>query len=145
MKIKLPRPNASCFHSLSFFTHVGISLCIWTLVMDTMTGIYLELTFLDGFLNFGQSFFSLFCFGFDDDYVMLPLRRAYRRLRYGADSLVLPPWEDLGTETKQLCERFLKHHISRCMEVLLSDITVRLTTYRAVFRCVWNQSKICLQ
>ena len=32
----------------------GIALCIWTLLMDEMTGIYVMLIFLDGFLNFGQ-------------------------------------------------------------------------------------------
>ncbi len=102
--------------------------------MDNMSGIYLELVFLDGFLNFGQALFSFALFGFDDDYVTLPLRRAYRKLIYGADVLVLPSWEDLEPETKQACEQFLKHHISRCMEALLKDVRVRLTTHRAVFR-----------
>jgi hypothetical protein len=114
----------------------GISLCVWTLVMDSMTGIYLELVFLDGFLNFGQALFPLALFGFDDNYVALPIRRAYRKLIYGVDSLILPSWEDLGPETKSLCEQFIKHHVSKCMEVVLKDIRVRLTNHRAVFRCV---------
>lgn len=42
---------------LSFSMFVGIALCIWTLVMEQMSGIYVELVFLDGFLNFGQGLF----------------------------------------------------------------------------------------
>jgi len=37
---------------------VGIAICLWTLVMEKMTGIYIELLFLDGFLNFGQGLFT---------------------------------------------------------------------------------------
>jgi hypothetical protein len=40
-------------------------LCIWTLVMESMSGVYLELVFLDGFLNFGQGIFSFALFGLD--------------------------------------------------------------------------------
>ena len=43
------------FDSDEIFENVsGIALCIWTLLMDEMTGIYVMLIFLDGFLNFGQ-------------------------------------------------------------------------------------------
>ena len=44
---------------------VGIALCVWTIVMEQVTGVYLELLFLDGILNFGQGFFVLLIFGFD--------------------------------------------------------------------------------
>ena len=73
----------------------GIALCVWTLVMDGMSGIYLELVFLDGFLNFGQGLFAFAIFGFETRYIMLPIKSCFRRLMYGQDSLVLPRWEDL--------------------------------------------------
>ena len=92
----------------------GIALCIWTLVMERMTGIYVELVFLDGFLNFGQGLFTFAIFGLDAKYVLMPLQKWLRRKWYGQESLVLLDWEDLDEETKRQCQQFLKHHISNC-------------------------------
>ncbi len=44
---------------------VGLAFCLWTLVMKNKGGAYLELVFLDGFLNFGQPLFSFALFGLD--------------------------------------------------------------------------------
>jgi len=33
---------------------IGMALCCWTLVAENKSGLYLELIFVDGFLNFGQ-------------------------------------------------------------------------------------------
>lgn len=117
---------------LSMF--IGIALCIWTLVMDNSSGIYLELVFLDGFLNFGQGLFAFAVFGFDTRYILVPIRSCFRRIMYGQDSLVLPRWEDLADETKQLCQQFMKHHIANCMESVVRDVRVRLNVNRAVFK-----------
>jgi len=120
------------FLSVSMF--IGIALCIWTLVMERMTGIYVELVFLDGFLNFGQGLFTFAIFGLDAKYVLMPLQKWLRRKLYGQDSLVLPDWEDLDEEIKRHCQQFLKHHISNCMETLVRDVRHGLITYKAVFR-----------
>lgn len=119
---------------LSFSMFIGIALCIWTLVMERMTGIYVELVFLDGFLNFGQGLFTFAIFGLDAKYVLMPLQKWMRRKLYGQDSLVLPDWEDLDDETKRHCQQFLKHHISNCMETLVRDVRHGLLSYKAVFR-----------
>lgn len=113
---------------------IGIALCIWTLVMDQMSGIYLELVFVDGFLNFGQGLFVLALFGFDADYLTLPIRRWFRTLWYGQDSLYLPNWEELETETKAHCQQFLRHHVENCVRFLVKDIRYRLITYKYVLR-----------
>ena len=102
--------------------------------MDQMTGIYLELVFLDGFLNFGQGLFSLALFGLNAEYITLPFRRWARKLLYGVDSLVVPAWEDLEAETKEHCRQFLSYHLEPCVEAVVTDVRVRLTTHRAVFR-----------
>ncbi|TRY74981.1 hypothetical protein TCAL_12136 [Tigriopus californicus] len=120
--------------SLSASMFVGIALCTWTLLMDSSSGIYLELVFLDGFLNLGQGIFALALFGFDSQYFLFPIQKFWRRLIYGQDSLVLPDWEDLDRTTKLYCQQFLRYHIEKCMESLLRDVRVRLTTYQAVFR-----------
>ena len=104
------------FRIIYLFIYIfsGIALCIWTLVMERMTGIYVELVFLDGFLNFGQGLFTFAIFGLDAKYVLMPLQKWLRRKWYGQESLVLLDWEDLDEETKRQCQQFLKHHISNC-------------------------------
>ncbi len=87
------KPINESFLNITFFE--GIALCVWTLVMDGMSGIYLELVFLDGFLNFGQGLFAFAIFGFETRYILVPIKSCFRRLMYGQDSLVLPRWEDL--------------------------------------------------
>ena len=58
-------------------------------------------------------------------YVFLPLKAWCQKLIYGQDSLVLPAWEDVNYETKSVCQQFLKHHISHCMDSILKDIRSR--------------------
>ena len=41
--------------------------------MDTMTGIYVEVDFIDGALNFGQGVFVFLLFGLDNELIVLPL------------------------------------------------------------------------
>merc|ERR1719427_2030181 len=59
---------------LSISMFVGAALCIWTLCMERMSGIYLELVFLDGFLNLGQSIFTFPLFGIDAGELVLRAR-----------------------------------------------------------------------
>ena len=102
--------------------------------MEKMTGIYIELLFLDGFLNFGQGLFTFALFGLDAKYVLIPLKKWLRRRIYGQESLILPHWEDLESETKMHCQQFLKHHQKYCMETLVRDVRHNLMTFKAVFR-----------
>jgi len=117
--------------SLSMF--VGGSLCVWTLLMDRMSGIYLELVFLDGFLNLGQSIFTLALFGINTKGLLLNVKRRLRRLVYGREEIVLPAWEDLDSEDRNVSTRFIKHHMEVCMEQLLHDINVGLRRHCAAF------------
>jgi hypothetical protein len=99
--------------------------------MDKMSGIYIELVFLDGFLNFGQGIFTFAIFGLDAKYVLMPIQNWLRRQCYGQDHLVLPNWEDLDEETKHHCQQFLKHHISNCMQTLVRDVRYVYNTHHA--------------
>jgi hypothetical protein len=40
--------------------------------MEQMSGIFVELSFLDASLNFGQSLFVFACFGLDAQLIVLP-------------------------------------------------------------------------
>ena len=112
---------------------VGIALCIWMLVMDELSGLFLLLLFVDGFLSLGQGIITFACFGLESQYVFVPILRWCRTLVYG-QQLDLPSWEDVDEETKHCCQQFLKHHIAVCMEAIVKDVRVRLTVHKAVFK-----------
>jgi len=105
------------FLCISMF--VGAALCIWTLIMDQFSGIYLELVFLDGFLNLGQSLFTFAFFGFNASGFLLTLRCQIRKLLFGQEKISLASWEDLDPTTKALSTMFIKHHIDVCRKQVL--------------------------
>lgn len=51
----------------------GIAVCVWTLVMEELTGIYVMLLFLDETLNFGQSIFVFVLFGLEPRRLLTPV------------------------------------------------------------------------
>jgi len=59
---------------------VGLAVSIWTLVMEGMSGIYLELSFLDAFLNFGQGLIVLAVFISDTGELLMPLIKFWRKI-----------------------------------------------------------------
>ncbi|XP_058053972.1 integral membrane protein GPR155 isoform X1 [Anopheles bellator] len=112
---------------------VGLSLSVWTLIMEGMSGIYVELTFLDAFLNFGQSIIVLAVFITDTGELLLPLMKFWRKLWYGANLLQLPIWSELSMETRHVCDQFTTHHLERCRKAIAKDIRWRIKVYRRVF------------
>lgn len=52
-----------------------MALCVWTLIMEEVTGIYVELVFLDAALNFGQGFITFMLFGLNTQRIILPLHK----------------------------------------------------------------------
>jgi len=111
---------------------VGAALCIWTLVMDQFSGIYLELVFFDGFLNLGQSIFTFALFGVNAKGIIVQLCYYSRKLLYGREQIVLPPWEDLDQTTRAVCTMFIKHHLTVCMDQVLHDITLNMRVWTGV-------------
>ncbi|KER27249.1 hypothetical protein T265_05653 [Opisthorchis viverrini] len=61
--------------SLREFVLQGICLCVWRLVRDAPSGVYLVLEFLDGTFNFGQGVVLFIIFGLDGDLILDPARR----------------------------------------------------------------------
>ncbi|XP_065582586.1 lysosomal cholesterol signaling protein-like isoform X2 [Artemia franciscana] len=112
---------------------VGLALCLWKLVMEEVTGIYLELLFLDGVLNFGQGFLVFIIFGLDTKLVIIPCLRRWRRWWYGGSRLASVPWDQLPTETRIVCEQFCTFHIEKCRRDLVRDRRWRLQWYTSVF------------
>lgn len=89
--------------------------------MDHISGIYIELSFLDATLNFGQSIIIFAIFGLDTKEILLPIIKYWRKLWYGANTLTLLDWNDLSQETKHLCEQFVKHHLQNCQNDIAKD------------------------
>lgn len=50
---------------------------MWTIIVERVSGIYLELLFFDGVLNYGQGFLVCMIFGFDNKLIVLPLMKKY--------------------------------------------------------------------
>ena len=112
---------------------VSFALTIWTLIMDGMSGIYVELCFLDAFLNFGQSLIVFACFISDSGELFEPVIVIARKLWYGANALETPDWNDLSDETKHVCEQFTTYHLERCRKAIAKDKRWRIKVYKKVF------------
>lgn len=89
--------------------------------MEQMSGIYIELSFLDATLNFGQSIIVFAVFGLDSKEIVLPILNRWRKLWYGANTLSLPTWHELSPETKLICEQFVTHHLEVCKNAISTD------------------------
>ncbi|XP_065335026.1 lysosomal cholesterol signaling protein [Cloeon dipterum] len=112
---------------------VGIALCVWTLVMEKLSGIFIELSFLDASLNFGQSIFAFAVFGLDSELIVLPFIKRWRRFWYGSEALQLVPWTELSLETRQVCEQFRKYHLDNCHQVIARNRRWRLQQFKHAF------------
>ncbi|XP_065086485.1 lysosomal cholesterol signaling protein [Ochlerotatus camptorhynchus] len=112
---------------------VGLALSVWTLIMEGMSGIYVELTFLDAFLNFGQSIIVLAVFISDTGELLLPLMKFWRKVWYGANLLQLPIWSELSAETQHICDQFTTHHLDNCRKAIARDKRWRIRIYKKVF------------
>lgn len=132
--VSFPAGDTTSSHIVSLlFSFQGLALSIWTLVMEQMSGIYIELSFLDATLNFGQSIIIFGIFGLDTKEVVLPVLKLWRHLYYGANTLVLPSWQELSPETRHICDQFLTHHLQSCRDVIAQDKRWRLRVYKDVF------------
>ncbi|KAJ8917326.1 hypothetical protein NQ315_002348 [Exocentrus adspersus] len=112
---------------------VGMALSIWTLVIEQMSGIYVELSFLDALMNFGQSIVVFAIFGLDTKEIVLPILKYWRKLWYGANTLPLPAWHELSAKTKHICDQFVTHHLTNCRNAIATDKRWRIKVYKNVF------------
>lgn len=112
---------------------VGLALSIWTLVLEGMSGIYIEMAFLDAFLNYGQSLVVMAVFIGDIWELLMPLSRFWTKIWQGGNVISLPVWEDLDEDTRLICERFVNHHLGNCRLAIACDRRWRIRVYRNCF------------
>lgn len=112
---------------------VSFALTIWTLIMDGLSGIYVELSFLDAFLNFGQSLIVFACFASDAGDLFVPIVAKIQIIWFGANALKIPDWNELSEETKHVCEQFTSYHLEKCRQSIAKDKRWRIKVYKKVF------------
>lgn len=140
-KLRITPPPPSKFDNI--FTYFfecfqSISLSVWTLIMEGMSGIYIELSFLEAFLNFGQCILVSACFITDTDEFWKITSKYVRKLwqfnrntaqnRRSADCAA-----DNDTRTKIICEQFVRHHIENCKAAIGSDRFTHSRLYKEAF------------
>ena len=106
---------------------------IWKLVAEKLTGVFLELEYLDAILTFGQGIITFAVFINDTAELLIPVTLFWKRLWYGADKLVLPNWFDVSEETRNVCEHFAKHHMNQCIKEIAKKKRWRIKVYKKVF------------
>lgn len=99
----------------------GICLCLWRLVQEPASGVYLVLEFLDGVFNFGQGIVLFVIFGLDADLIILPIRRfvgRHVRRLFGAvlSATALGNMVEVPDPTglKERCAQFVTFHLTSC-------------------------------
>ncbi len=112
----------------------SVAITIWTFASTELTGIYIELAFLNGFLLYGQGLIILACFIADYADIFKPLIKYYRLLRYGENVLKLPNIEELDEDTLHTCEQFETYHLLNCKQGIARD---RRYVY---FRLIYHQT-----
>jgi Domain found in Dishevelled, Egl-10, and Pleckstrin (DEP) len=109
----------------------GIALCVWTLVMEELTGIYVMLLFLDETLNFGQGVFVLVVFGLEPKRLLTPvwtgLRRQMKPAALQANS------SQNEQQVANDCDQFLTFYHDKCVRDLVRDRKWHLKHYTNVF------------
>lgn len=123
----------------------SISLSIWTLIMEGMSGIYIELSFLDAFLNFGQCLLVAACFITDTDEfwkIIAKYLRKVNRFRRSSTITTSPTTPNTPTsitvsdndeKTKIICEQFVRHHLHNCKAAIGSDRFAHCRLYKEAF------------
>lgn len=99
--------------------------------MEGMSGIYVELAFLDAFLNFGQSLIVLACFITNTGDLFPTVTKYWQKIWYGANALQLPA--KLTAETRHICDQFTTYHLDNCRKSIANDKRWRIKVYKKCF------------
>ncbi|XP_053373274.1 integral membrane protein GPR155-like isoform X2 [Mercenaria mercenaria] len=131
------------FLQVSMF--MGLFICLWRLFNNSKSGIYVEIEFLDSFLNYGQSLVVFAIFGFDTRLMILPcIKRCkcsagvrvvtrWRKWIYGTEMVHIPSRTELTEEEKHQCDQFVKYHRENCQQDIVRDMKYKFRTYNKVF------------
>lgn len=94
--------------------------------MEGMSGIYIELSFLEAFLNFGQAVLVSLAFITDTDEFLKKAgcyweKLSWRRSSQAAASRQQAASMSNDARTEFICEQFIRHHLENCKNTIGSD------------------------
>lgn len=116
------------------FSFQSVALAIWTLIMEGMSGIYIELSFLEAFLNFGQIILVSICFLSDCDAFWKTLEAYYHKLRGVTRNYDQNQSNEIIQEQhRKMCQQFQVHHLNNCRKIIGSDRFVNGQLYKDAF------------
>lgn len=110
-----------------------------------MSGIYIELSFLEAFLNFGQVMLVAACFITDTDEFWKIIGRYWHKLsqfnQTSGNNIPQIPIPDTNVTstisndntTKIICDQFIRHHIDNCKLAIGSDRFAHCRLYKEAF------------
>lgn len=108
-----------------------------------MSGIYIELSFLEAFLNFGQVMLVAACFITDTDEFWKIIGRYWQKLsRFNQDDSATnntSPTTTVSATTSSdgkiriICDQFIRHHLDNCKAAIGSDRFAHCRLYKEAF------------
>ncbi|XP_018913596.1 lysosomal cholesterol signaling protein-like isoform X2 [Bemisia tabaci] len=101
---------------------VKLGLMLWRLILDEMTGVYVEIAFFAITLSRGKGIIAFFLFGIDSATVFKPMCRRILTLWYGGESFELPSLDSLSLETRTACDQFRSQHLESCKKDIAKDL-----------------------
>ncbi|KAF0302670.1 Integral membrane protein GPR155 [Amphibalanus amphitrite] len=126
--------------SLAWSMVVSMFLCGCSLPVQRegkMGGVYIQLTFIDTIINFGQGILAFFVLGLDPEALLMPLRKRWMSLRYGSSCLSGRWWRhsspSSGQEAELVCQKFIDFYLDQCKQELVRDRRVQQKLYHDVF------------
>lgn len=104
--------------------------------MEGMSGIYVELSFLEAFLNFGQCILVSACFITDTDQFWQTLGKYWNKVNRFQETTNNHQQQysvDSDVKTKTICDQFVHHHLDNCKSAIGSDRFAHSRLYKEAF------------
>ncbi|XP_037089021.1 integral membrane protein GPR155-like [Pollicipes pollicipes] len=125
--------------SLAWSMVVSMFLCGCSLPVQRegkMGGVYIQLTFIDTIINFGQGVLAFFVLGLDPEAFLMPLRSRWMRLRYGGScfgSALRRKASRPSDDHDHVCQKFIDFYLEQCIQEIVRDRRVQQKLLHDVF------------
>lgn len=105
--------------------------------MEGMSGIYIELSFLEAFLNFGQCILVSVCFITDTDEIWMKVVKYYGKIKCCNKQIRASRQREASlskdARTRFICDQFIRHHLENCKTAIGSDRFVHSRLHKEAF------------
>jgi len=104
--------------------------------LGRMGGVYIQLTFIDTVINFGQGLLAFLVLGLDPEAFLMPFRNSWMSLRYGSTSVCLRLSRRATLtrdDTEHVCQKFIDFYLEKCTSELVRDRRVQQKLLHDVF------------